>query len=154
MAKRKRNFWFLMLMMVGLTAGGAAAHKVHAETSVAQVELVGELPSTGPDPTPPPTPKPDPKPDPGTDPSGKPSGGDPSDTTDPTDPAGATDPSNAGDPHGDQYGKGRSILDYSRLPQTGDAVQPWLIVIGVEVLLIVILSAVLVHGRSRQGGKK
>lgn len=148
MAKRKRNFWFIMLMMVGLTAGGAAAHKVHAETSVAQVELVGELPSTGPDPTPPPTPKPDPKPDPGTDPSGKPSGGDPSDPTDPT------DPSNAGDPHGDQYGKEQSILDYSRLPQTGDAVQPWLIVIGVEVLLIVILSAVLVHGRSRQGGKK
>ena len=140
--------------MAGLTAGGAAAHKVHAETSVAQVELVGELPSTGPDPTPPPTPKPDPKPDPGTDPSGKPSGGDPSDPTDPTDPAGATDPSNAGDPHGDQYGKEQSILDYSRLQQTGDAVQPWLIVIGVEVLLIVILSAVLVHGRSRQGGKK
>lgn len=144
MAKRKRNFWFVMLMMVGLTAGAATAHKVHAETSVAQVELVGELPSTGPDPTPPPTPKPDPKPDPGTDPSTKPSGGDP------TDPAGSSDPSTSGDPHG----QGQSILDYSRLPQTGDAVQPWLIVIGVEILLIIILSAVLIHGRSRQGGKK
>ncbi|NVO87551.1 LPXTG cell wall anchor domain-containing protein [Lactobacillus rhamnosus] len=41
-----------------------------------------------------------------------------------------------------------------RLPQTGDAVQLWYIVIGIEILMIVLLSALLVHGRSRRGGQK
>ncbi|KMO49167.1 peptidase [Lacticaseibacillus rhamnosus] len=41
-----------------------------------------------------------------------------------------------------------------RLPQTGDDVQVWYVVIGVEILIIVLLSALLIHGRSRRGGQK
>jgi LPXTG-motif cell wall-anchored protein len=117
----------MLLMTMSLMVGvGAKAQQVQADTSVAQVELVGELPSTNPDPNPTPTPTPDPTP-----------------TPEPIDHQTT-----------DQHGQATPLTHTGYLPQTGNAVQLWYVVIGVELLIIVILGIVLLRGRSRQGGKK
>ncbi|KRK14680.1 hypothetical protein FC13_GL002114 [Lacticaseibacillus casei DSM 20011 = JCM 1134 = ATCC 393] len=115
----------MLLMTMNLMVGvGAKAQQVQADTSVAQVELVGELPSTNPDPNPTPTPDPTPTPEP-------------------------VDHQTT-----DQHGQATPLTHTGYLPQTGNAVQLWYVVIGVELLIIVILGIVLLRGRSRQGGKK
>ena len=53
MRRNKPSFWIMLLMTMSLMVGvGAKAQQAQADTSVAQVELVGELPSTNPDPNP------------------------------------------------------------------------------------------------------
>ncbi|RHX70435.1 LPXTG cell wall anchor domain-containing protein [Lacticaseibacillus paracasei] len=117
MRRNKPSFWIMLLMTMNLMVGvGAKAQQVQADTSVAQVELVGELPSTNPDPNP---------------------------TPEPVDHQTT-----------DQHGQATPLTHTGYLPQTGNAVQLWYVVIGVELLIIVILGIVLLRGRSRQGGKK
>ncbi|RND59356.1 LPXTG cell wall anchor domain-containing protein [Lacticaseibacillus paracasei] len=141
MRRNKPSFWIMLLVTMSLMVGvGAKAQQVQADTSVAQVELVGELPSTNPDPNP--TPTPDPTPTPTPDPT-------PTPTPDPTPTPEPVDHQTA-----DQHGQATPLTHTGYLPQTGNAVQLWYVVIGVELLIIVILGIVLLRGRSRQGGKK
>ena len=118
MKQKKTNFLMMLLLLALFMMAGTATQSVHAEVSVAQVELTGEMPALNPEQ--PAVPEP-----------GKP-----------------RQPEDKG-----QQPRHLAATD-KRLPQTGDAVQVWYVVIGLEILIIVLLSALLIHGRSRRGGQK
>ena len=118
MKQKKTNFLMMLLLLALLMMAGTATQSVHAEVSVAQVELTGEMPAPNPE-----------------------------------QPA-VPEPEKPRQPEDKGQQPRHLAATAERLPQTGDDVQVWYVVIGVEILIIVLFSALLIHGRSRRGGQK